>query len=181
VSLSAKRFTQLDQLLDQTNLYSKFLSEQMESLAQGDGADGEGDGGGAGADQADVGKRKGKAAAGGGKKTKTEESKKTPTERELPLVTGGELRSYQLKGVRWLVSLYQNGLNGILADQMGLGKTVQVCVCVCAPPLPPCALGFRCSPRTLFGPARLSSLLQRTAQYPSHVSHNQLPQAVLFT
>jgi ATP-dependent DNA helicase len=44
----------------------------------------------------------------------------------LPLVTGGELRSYQLKGVRWLVSLYQNGLNGILADQMGLGKTVQV-------------------------------------------------------
>ena len=47
-------------------------------------------------------------------------------EEMLPLVTGGELRSYQLKGVRWLVSLYQNGLNGILADQMGLGKTVQV-------------------------------------------------------
>ena len=28
-------------------------------------------------------------------------------------------------GVKWLISLYQNGLNGILADQMGLGKTVQ--------------------------------------------------------
>jgi hypothetical protein len=27
--------------------------------------------------------------------------------------------------VKWLISLYQNGLNGILADQMGLGKTVQ--------------------------------------------------------
>ena len=27
--------------------------------------------------------------------------------------------------MRWLISLYQNGLNGILADQMGLGKTVQ--------------------------------------------------------
>lgn len=132
VSLSAKRFTQLDQLLDQTNLYSKFLSEQMESLAQGD--EGEGDGAGAGADEDDVGKRKGKGTAGGGKKAKTEDSKKTPTERELPLVTGGELRSYQLKGVRWLVSLYQNGLNGILADQMGLGKTVQVCVCVCLLP-----------------------------------------------
>jgi SNF2 family DNA or RNA helicase len=26
--------------------------------------------------------------------------------------------------VTWLISLYQNGLNGILADQMGLGKTV---------------------------------------------------------
>ena len=37
----------------------------------------------------------------------------------------GEMRTYQLKGVKWLMSLYQNGLNGILADQMGLGKTVQ--------------------------------------------------------
>lgn len=27
--------------------------------------------------------------------------------------------------MRWLIALYQNGLNGILADQMGLGKTVQ--------------------------------------------------------
>ena len=36
----------------------------------------------------------------------------------------GELRDYQLKGVRWIISLWQNGLNGILADQMGLGKTV---------------------------------------------------------
>jgi hypothetical protein len=27
--------------------------------------------------------------------------------------------------VTWLISLYQNGLNGILADQMGLGKTVR--------------------------------------------------------
>jgi ATP-dependent DNA helicase len=35
------------------------------------------------------------------------------------------MRDYQLKGVKWLISLYQNGLNGILADQMGLGKTVQ--------------------------------------------------------
>ena len=32
------------------------------------------------------------------------------------------MRDYQLKGVRWLIALYQNGLNGILADQMGLGR-----------------------------------------------------------
>jgi len=31
---------------------------------------------------------------------------------------GGELRDYQLKGVEWLASLYENGLNGILADEM---------------------------------------------------------------
>ena len=42
----------------------------------------------------------------------------------LPLMAA-ELREYQLQGVQWMVSLYQNGLNGILADQMGLGKTVQ--------------------------------------------------------
>ena len=29
----------------------------------------------------------------------------------------GSLRDYQLKGVKWLISLWSNGLNGILADQ----------------------------------------------------------------
>ena len=43
----------------------------------------------------------------------------------IPLLTGGKLKPYQLKGVKWLISLWQNGLNGILADQMGLGKTIQ--------------------------------------------------------
>jgi len=42
----------------------------------------------------------------------------------FPLING-ELRDYQLKGVTWLISLWSNGMNGILADQMGLGKTVQ--------------------------------------------------------
>lgn len=41
----------------------------------------------------------------------------------LPMMSA-ELRDYQLRGVRWLTSLWKNGLNGILADQMGLGKTV---------------------------------------------------------
>ena len=31
------------------------------------------------------------------------------------------LKDYQLEGVRWLVSLYENGVSGILADEMGLG------------------------------------------------------------
>ncbi|XP_065649392.1 SWI/SNF-related matrix-associated actin-dependent regulator of chromatin subfamily A containing DEAD/H box 1 isoform X3 [Hydra vulgaris] len=35
------------------------------------------------------------------------------------------LKSYQLVGLNWLVMLHRNNLNGILADQMGLGKTVQ--------------------------------------------------------
>eukprot|EP00698_Gefionella_okellyi_P018911 TRINITY_DN5728_c0_g1_i1.p1 TRINITY_DN5728_c0_g1~~TRINITY_DN5728_c0_g1_i1.p1 ORF type:complete len:1195 (-),score=255.42 TRINITY_DN5728_c0_g1_i1:350-3466(-) len=38
---------------------------------------------------------------------------------------GGQLRPFQMDGLRWLVSLYNNNLNGILADEMGLGKTIQ--------------------------------------------------------
>lgn len=41
------------------------------------------------------------------------------------LVTGGNMRKYQLEGLEWLKSLWMNGLCGILADEMGLGKTVQ--------------------------------------------------------
>ena len=42
--------------------------------------------------------------------------------RQPVLVTGGEMREYQLVGMEWLISLYDNGLNGILGDEMGLGK-----------------------------------------------------------
>lgn len=43
-----------------------------------------------------------------------------PSQALLPLIAG-EMRDYQLKGVKWLISLWQNGLNGILADQMVRG------------------------------------------------------------
>jgi SNF2 family DNA or RNA helicase len=32
------------------------------------------------------------------------------------MLEGGELKKYQLHGLQWLVSLYNNNLNGILAD-----------------------------------------------------------------
>ncbi|MBA3922364.1 MAG: DEAD/DEAH box helicase, partial [Nostocaceae cyanobacterium] len=38
----------------------------------------------------------------------------------------GNLREYQKRGVSWLQYLEQLGLNGCLADDMGLGKSVQV-------------------------------------------------------
>lgn len=41
------------------------------------------------------------------------------------LVTGGQMKEYQLEGLEWLKSLWMNGLCGILADEMGLGKTIQ--------------------------------------------------------
>ena len=37
----------------------------------------------------------------------------------------GELRAYQERGVAWLQRLTELGLGGVLADQMGLGKTLQ--------------------------------------------------------
>lgn len=37
----------------------------------------------------------------------------------------GNLKEYQLKGLKWLDSLHIQGINGILADEMGLGKTIQ--------------------------------------------------------
>lgn len=56
----------------------------------------------------------------------SEEQRAEKEQAELvPLMTGGRLKAYQIKGVKWMISLWQNGLNGILADQMGLGKTVQ--------------------------------------------------------
>ena len=38
---------------------------------------------------------------------------------EAPRMFQGKLREYQLKGLRWLVNVYNNGINGILADEMG--------------------------------------------------------------
>ena len=33
-------------------------------------------------------------------------------------IKNGEMRDYQIRGLNWMVSLYENGINGILADEM---------------------------------------------------------------
>jgi superfamily II DNA or RNA helicase len=38
----------------------------------------------------------------------------------------GELRGYQRKGVAWLHALHEAGYGGLLADEMGMGKTIQI-------------------------------------------------------
>lgn len=43
--------------------------------------------------------------------------KETITEQPKILV-GGQLKSYQIKGLEWMISLYNNHVNGILADEM---------------------------------------------------------------
>lgn len=46
------------------------------------------------------------------------------------ILVGGKLKEYQLKGLQWMVSLYNNRLNGILADEMvGPKKTYHFDFC----------------------------------------------------
>ncbi|KAE8685986.1 ATP-dependent DNA helicase DDM1 [Hibiscus syriacus] len=143
VHLNDTQFTRLDELLTQTQMYSEFLLEKMEDITfnvpkpeaaetkRGRGSKRRA------ANQYNNKKVKRAVAAmltrskegesvNTEDETLTEEEKIEKEQRELvPLLTGGKLKSYQLKGVKWLISLWQNGLNGILADQMGLGKTIQ--------------------------------------------------------
>lgn len=36
-----------------------------------------------------------------------------------PFIKNGKMRDYQVRGLNWMISLYENGINGILADEMG--------------------------------------------------------------
>lgn len=38
-------------------------------------------------------------------------------------IKGGTMREYQLAGLNWLIRLYDNGINGILADEMARPET----------------------------------------------------------
>lgn len=116
------KFKQLDQLLHRTGLFTQFLSEQMQEISKQTDAE-EADSRGkrkASSSVKSLNSKKGKKAAGASK----EADEDAATRDLLPLMTVS-LRDYQLTGVKWMISLYKNGLNGILADQMGLGKTCQ--------------------------------------------------------
>lgn len=40
------------------------------------------------------------------------------TQIQPSVITGGKMREYQMQGLNWLIHLYDNGINGILADEM---------------------------------------------------------------
>ncbi|KAF8406427.1 hypothetical protein HHK36_008514 [Tetracentron sinense] len=139
------QFTKLDELLTQTQLYSEFLLEKMEDITF-NGVEDHDDGSVKAEKRGRGSKRKATNQYNNRKAKKavvamltrsqegiapedanlTEEERAEKEQAELvPLLSGGKLKPYQIKGVKWLISLWQNGLNGILADQMGLGKTIQ--------------------------------------------------------
>nr|XP_043634422.1 ATP-dependent DNA helicase DDM1 [Erigeron canadensis] len=144
-NLNDTQYTKLDELLTQTQLYSEFLLEKMDEITNNGVAEDvndeeepkKGRGGKKRKAASTVNTRRAKKAVAA-MLTRSEEgdptkdlnlSREERTAKEqaelVPLLTGGQLKPYQLKGVKWLISLWQNGLNGILADQMGLGKTIQ--------------------------------------------------------
>ncbi|CAO3703299.1 unnamed protein product [Rhizopus stolonifer] len=47
------------------------------------------------------------------------------------LFNGGQLSSYQMKGLEWTVSLYNNNANGILVDETSQGKIKQTISLIC--------------------------------------------------
>ncbi len=49
-----------------------------------------------------------------------------PAEITAPVGLNGELRPYQLNGLRWLYANTTKGFGSCIADDMGLGKTIQV-------------------------------------------------------
>lgn len=41
---------------------------------------------------------------------------------KTPDFIDGEMHDYQIRGLNWLISLCENGIGGILGDEMGLGE-----------------------------------------------------------
>mmetsp|Transcript_17399 Transcript_17399/g.33955 ORF Transcript_17399/g.33955 Transcript_17399/m.33955 type:complete len:807 (+) Transcript_17399:89-2509(+) len=125
MTTESAKFQKLNSLLDQTSLYSQFLAEQIPERHKnfmGEEVDINDDG--EAEETPPPTKRQKSTPRKGGKAGGKVESKEP--DRYSHLLQGGKLRPYQRKGVDWLISLNQNGLNGILADDMGLGKTIQV-------------------------------------------------------
>jgi len=101
------KYERLHHLLDQTSLFSKFLSERMPTRYAASAQ---------------------KAARATADEKASQLSERATALRKLIPDASLQLKPFQVAGVDWLISLYENGLNGILADEMGLGKTIQVLI-----------------------------------------------------
>ena len=147
-------------LLDKSAIYTEALKEQMDRSREKHASEA------AAATQTRTSKpqqkqragRSGRQVSGGRKRVRSgsddEEDEDGPQKRiravpgevkpafvQPALLTGAKLRDYQLEGVAWMVSLWENGISGILgkywlsvssvttnfsysADEMGLGKVM---------------------------------------------------------
>ncbi|XP_063413132.1 uncharacterized protein LOC134695698 isoform X2 [Mytilus trossulus] len=53
------------------------------------------------------------------------EESETETDKPASLLRSQEITDYQVQDLSWLLSLFTHGINGVLAEEMGLSKTVQ--------------------------------------------------------
>lgn len=122
---------QLEFLLDKASEYSNFIAQDLEELQQGMAQEAK-----KVLSKANKKKRKSEAAASSNKKLKNAKGKAALASAQakdasvragnkpifvqpVNLAGGCTLKDYQLEGVRWMASLYENGVSGILADEMG--------------------------------------------------------------
>ncbi|KAF5351509.1 hypothetical protein D9758_007190 [Tetrapyrgos nigripes] len=110
-----KRYQRLENVLEKSALYAKLLGEEMEK-------------------QRALRRDSTYYVSSSSKNTKKErkgrgkrrvENAQGMSSKQSPLITGAQLKDYQLEGVQWMTMLHSNGIAGILADEMGLGKTLQ--------------------------------------------------------
>ncbi|GJN88945.1 hypothetical protein Rhopal_001916-T1 [Rhodotorula paludigena] len=120
---------QIAKVISKAHAYTKVLEEFRERARAAAGEQAEDD-----ANEDDVGdnaspdgKRKRGKNVNGRKKKKLGKNDVPPL--KLPqskLVSGGTLKDYQLEGMNWMIQRYLYDLGGgILADEMGTGKTLQ--------------------------------------------------------
>ena len=111
-------------LLGQTELFAHFISAKGLQVAEEELASKK-----ASKAKASAGRR------GGNRKTEKEEDEELLNDEleedaaplstetvftESPQYVNGKLREYQIHGLNWLISLFEHGINGVLADEMGL-------------------------------------------------------------
>ena len=136
---------QLDFLLNRAKEYSDFIANDIDELQSNMQAKAAAEAAGGGSGSKKKGSKKRTPSKDDSSKKKKKRSKKNngePSEGEVNLQTAQDkyagssgkkpifiqpknldnnctLKDYQLEGTRWLVSLYENGVSGILADEMG--------------------------------------------------------------
>ena len=136
---------QLDFLLNRAKEYSDFIANDIDELQSNMQAKAATEAAGGGSGSKKKGSKKRTPSKDDSSKKKKKRSKKNngePSEGEVNLQTAQDkyagssgkkpifiqpknldnnctLKDYQLEGTRWLVSLYENGVSGILADEMG--------------------------------------------------------------
>ena len=121
------RWTRLEFLLKKSAAYAQLLRQRMDLTLQRQHQVEMGEDGSDFEDAFGTKKRKRRRkedkSSSGRKKAKLDvDENDTSIFRQPQLVTGTKLKDYQLEGVAWMAGLHENGISGILADDMGLGK-----------------------------------------------------------